>query len=50
MTNDKKPKRGLIGFMSVIACLFLLLLIASCQPTNAHTLTKLEVNNHASLK
>ncbi len=50
MTNDNKNKRGnrgFIAFISVIACLFMLLLIASCQPINVQTLTKLEVTNHA---
>ena len=53
MTNDNKPKRGnrgLIGFMSIMACLLMLLLIASCQPVNVQTLTQSKVNNHASLK
>ena len=48
--QPKKSKRSLIGFMSIMACLFLLLLIASCQPVNVQTLTELKVTNHASLK
>ena len=49
-SDKQQPKRSLIGFMSVIACLIMLLLITSCQPVNVQTLTKLEVINHASLK
>lgn len=53
MTNDNRTKRGkrsVIGFISVIACLFMLLLITSCQPVNVQTITKSKVTNHASLK
>lgn len=52
-SGNQKPKRGkfsVIGFISVMACLFLLLLTASCQPVNVQTLIKSKVNNHASLK
>lgn len=43
----KQSKHSFIGFMSVMACLFLLLLIASCQPVNVQTLTKIKVTNYA---
>lgn len=49
-SGNQKPKRGkfsVIGFISVMACLFLLLLIASCQPVNVQTLTKIKVTNYA---
>ena len=49
-SGNQKPKRGkfsVIGFMSVMACLLMLLLIASCQPVNVQTLTKSKVTNHA---
>ena len=52
-SGNQKPKRGkfsVIGFISVMACLLMLLLIASCQPVNVQTLIKSKVNNHASLK
>ena len=48
--QPKQSKRSLIGFMSIMACLLMLLLIASCQPVNVQTLTKSKVTNHASLK
>ena len=48
--SDKKhPKnnsRSFIGFISVIACLIMLLLITSCQPKHALTFTELEVMSH----
>ncbi|WP_413501065.1 hypothetical protein [Psychrobacter maritimus] len=46
----KQSKHSFIGFMSIMACLLMLLLIASCQPVNVQTLIKSKVNNHASLK
>lgn len=46
----KRGKFSVIGFISVMACLLMLLLIASCQPVNVQTLIKSKVNNHASLK
>ncbi|WP_201532161.1 hypothetical protein [Psychrobacter sp. LFX-11D] len=49
-SGNQKPKRGkfsVIGFISVMACLFLLLLIASCKPVNVQTLTKIKVTNYA---
>ena len=48
-SDNQQPKRkhSLIGFMSIIACLIMLLLIASCQPNHAQTFTKLEVISHA---
>lgn len=52
-SGNQKPKRGnrsVIGFISIMACLFMLLLITSCQPVNAQTITQSKVNNHASLK
>lgn len=39
-SGNQQPKRGkfsVIGFMSVMACLLMLLLIASCQPVNVQT-------------
>ena len=48
-SGNHRPKRGkfsFIGFMSVIACLIMLLLITSCQPQHAQTFTELEVINH----
>ena len=44
--QPKQSKRSLIGFMSIMACLLMLLLIASCQPVNVQTLTKIKVTNH----
>ena len=32
--QQPKRKRSLIGFMSIIACLIMLLLVTSCQPTD----------------
>ena len=32
--QQPKRKRSLIGFISIIACLIMLLLITSCQPTD----------------
>ena len=46
----EQSEHSFIGFISVMACLFLLLLIASCKPVNVQTLIKSKVNNHASLK
>jgi hypothetical protein len=45
--QPKRNKRNPIGFLSIMACLLILLLIASCQPVNVQTLTKLKVTNHA---
>ena len=36
----KQSKHSFIGFMSIMACLLVLLLIASCQPVNVQTLIK----------
>lgn len=49
-SNKQPPKnnsRSFIGFISVIACLIILLLATSCQPNHAKTFTKSEVINHA---
>jgi len=35
----KQSKHSLIGFMSVMAILFMLLLITSCQPINTQGVT-----------
>ena len=43
----KQSKHSFIGFMSIMACLLILLLIASCQPVNVQTLTKIKVTNYA---
>ena len=43
----KQSKHSFIGFMSIMACLLMLLLIASCQPVNVQTLTKIKVTNYA---
>ena len=43
----KQSKRSFTGFLSVMACLLMLLLIASCQPVNVQTLTKIKVTNYA---
>ena len=43
----KKSKRSFTGFLSVMACLLMLLLIASCQPVNVQTFIKSKVTNHA---
>ena len=43
-SDSQQPKRGnrsVIGFISIMACLLMLLLIASCQPVNVQTLTKI---------
>ena len=40
--QQPKRKRSLIGFVSIIACLIMLLLIASCQPVYPQTFSKLE--------
>lgn len=51
--GNQQPKRGnpsFIGFMSIMACLLMLLLIASCERVNVQTITKSKVTNHASLK
>ena len=45
--QQPKRKRSLIGFISVVACLIMLLLIASCQPNHAQIFTKSEVISHA---
>lgn len=42
----KHNSRSFIGFMSIIACLIMLLLITSCQPKQAQTFTALEVISH----
>lgn len=44
--QPKQRKRSLIGYISIIACLIMLLLIASCQPKHPQTFTKLEVISH----
>ena len=43
----KQSKRSFTGFLSVMACLLMLLLIASCQPVNVQTFIKSKVTNHA---
>lgn len=43
----KQSKRSFTGFLSVMACLLMLLLIASCQPVNVQTFMKSKVTNHA---
>ncbi|MGP5132733.1 hypothetical protein ACTXKV_00665 [Psychrobacter cibarius] len=43
----EQSKHSFIGFMSIMACLLMLLLIASCQPVNVQTLTKIKVTNYA---
>ena len=43
----KQSKRSFTGFLSVMACLLMLLLIASCQPVNVQTFIKSKVINHA---
>lgn len=45
-SNDKRGNSRFMGFISVMAVLVMLLLIASCQPVNVEALTKLEVSNH----
>jgi len=45
--SPKQSKHSFIGFMSIMACLLMLLLIASCQPVNVQTLTKIKVTNYA---
>ena len=40
--QQPKRKRSLIGFISIMACLIMLLLIASCQPVYPQTFSKLE--------
>ena len=45
--QPKQSQHSFIGFLSIMACLLMLLLIASCQPVNVQTLTKLKVTNHA---
>ena len=40
--QQPKRKRSFIGFISIVACLIMLLLIASCQPVYPQTFTKLE--------
>ncbi|WP_440465344.1 hypothetical protein [Psychrobacter sp. ASPA161_6] len=45
--QPKRNKRNPIGFLSIMACLLILLLIASCQPVNVQTITKSKVDNHA---
>ena len=45
--QQPKRKRSIIGFISVVACLIMLLLIASCQPNHAQIFTELEVISHA---
>lgn len=42
----KQSKPSFIGFISIIAVFVMLLLIAACQPVNAHTFKSLEVTNH----
>ena len=52
-SDNQHPKRGkfsVIGFISIMACLLMLLLIASCERVNVQTITKSKVTNHASLK
>ena len=44
--QQPKRKRSLIGFISVVACLIILLLVTSCQPNHAKTFTKSEVISH----
>lgn len=43
----KQSKRSFTGFLSVMACLLMLLLIASCQPVNVQTFIKSKVTTHA---
>ena len=45
--HPKNNSRSFIGFLSIMACLIMLLLIASCQPKHAQTFTKLEVISYA---
>lgn len=48
MSNDnQQPKRGFIFYMLLMASLFMLLLLAACEPVSVKTLIKLEVINHA---
>lgn len=35
--QPKQSKRSFIGFISIMACLLMLLLIASCQPVKVQT-------------
>lgn len=44
--QPKQRKRSLIGYISIIACLVMLLLATSCQPKHPQTFTKLEVISH----
>ena len=43
----KQSKHSFTGFLSVMACLLMLLLIASCQPVNVQTFIKSKVTTHA---
>lgn len=44
--QQSKLKRSLIGYISIIACLVMLLLATSCQPKHPQTFTKLDVISH----
>ncbi len=45
--KTKSSSHSYIGFISVMTVLVMSLLVPSCQPTNAQTSIKVEVNNHA---
>ncbi|HAM60517.1 MAG TPA: hypothetical protein DCP60_01585 [Psychrobacter sp.] len=41
-----KRKRSIIGYISIIACLLMLLLATSCQPKHPQIFTQLEAISH----
>ncbi|WP_201604211.1 hypothetical protein [Psychrobacter immobilis] len=41
-----KRKRSIIGYISIIACLLMLLLAISCQPKHPQIFTQLEAISH----
>lgn len=44
--QPKQRKRSLIGYISIIACLLMLLLATSCQPKHPQIFTQLEAISH----
>jgi hypothetical protein len=44
--QPKQRKRSIIGYISIIACLIMLLLATSCQPKHPQIFTQLEAISH----